>query len=119
MASVLETDFYSHRFHFCFAEAGYDLAAVTAGHVIRDGIVPMVTVERLGYRSHRYVPSDDQPADALHARCRVCCGTHGENESTHPVVGSERVQSGGSFGWSGWSGAGGFGSDPWGVADRS
>ena len=84
MASVLETGFYSHRFHFCFAEAGYHLfcfaeagyhlATVTAAHVIRAGIVPMVTVERLDYRPHRYVPSDDQPADALHARCRVCYG---------------------------------------------
>ncbi len=89
MASVLETGFYSHRFHFCFAEAGYDLAAVKAAHVIRDGIVPMVTVERLDYRPHRYVPSDDQPADALHARCRVCYGTHGEDKPTHHVVGSE------------------------------
>jgi hypothetical protein len=90
IASVLETGFYSHRFHFCFAEAGYGLATVTAAHIIRDGIVPMVTVERLEYRPHRYVPSDDQPADALHARCRVCYGTHGEDEPTpHPVGGGE------------------------------
>ncbi|PRY33038.1 hypothetical protein CLV70_101199 [Pseudosporangium ferrugineum] len=65
------------------------IAAVAAGHFIRDGIVPMVTVERLEYRPHRYVPSDDQPADALHARCHVCYGTHGEDKPTHPVVGSE------------------------------
>jgi hypothetical protein len=33
---------------------------------------------------------DDQPADALHARCRVCCGTHDEDEPTpYPVLGSE------------------------------
>ena len=90
MASVLETDFYSHRFHFCFAEAGYHLGTVTAAHIIRDGIVPMVTAERLDYRPHRYVPSDDQPADALHARCRVCYGTHGEDEPIpRSVVGSE------------------------------
>jgi hypothetical protein len=53
----------------------------------------MVTVERLDYRPHRYVPSDDQPADALHARCRVCYGTHGEDKPTHPVVGSESTSS--------------------------
>ncbi|MCU7729615.1 hypothetical protein ODJ79_38360 [Actinoplanes sp. KI2] len=88
MASVLETGFYSHRFHFCFAEAGYHLATVTAARVIRDGTVPMVSVERLDYRPHRYVPSDDQPADALHARCRVCYGTHGEDGPTrHPRSG--------------------------------
>jgi hypothetical protein len=45
MASVLETDIYSHRFHFGFAEAGYHLATVTAAHVIRDGIVPMVIAD--------------------------------------------------------------------------
>jgi hypothetical protein len=89
MASVLETGFYSHRFHFCFAEAGYHLGTVTAAHIIRDGIVPMVTVERLEYRPHRYVPSEDQPADALHPRCRICYGTPGDEELTRHVVGSE------------------------------
>lgn len=79
MASVLETDFFSHRFHFCFVEAGYNLATVTAINIIHDGVVPMVAVERLEYRDHRYVAGDDRPRDALHARCRVCYGTHGDN----------------------------------------
>ncbi len=90
MTSVLETGFYSHRFHFCFVEAGYLLATVTAAHIIRDGTVPMVTVERLEYRAHRYVPSDEQPIDAPHARCRVCYGTHAEDEPTPiPIAGGD------------------------------
>jgi hypothetical protein len=60
---------------------GY-LIAKPISAIVHNGTVPMVTVERIDYPPHTYVPSDIEPADAVDRLCRVCWGTHGGEAET-------------------------------------
>lgn len=74
----------NYRFDTCFS-------GLIPPHLANDpgklaGIMPYVTVEVITYRQHPYSPSDPrdesipQPPDAIRPLCRVCRGTHQQEQ---------------------------------------